>query len=97
MFGELLKALRKRGLVESKMADRILKSTISVLDAFNDVRNNRSLAHDNRLLSYAEAPLIFNSVASAIRFLSLVVQEDQRVSAEVQSEAEVWSDDDIPF
>jgi hypothetical protein len=29
------------------MTERILKSSISVLDFFNDVRNNKSLAHDN--------------------------------------------------
>jgi len=29
------------------MGVRILKRSISVLEAFNDVRNNRSLAHDN--------------------------------------------------
>jgi hypothetical protein len=29
------------------MAMRILKSSISILEAFNDVRNNQSLAHDS--------------------------------------------------
>lgn len=72
LFGEYLKSLKKRGLVESEMTERILKSTISVLEAFNDVRNNRSLAHDNRLLGYHEALLIFNNVASAIRFLATI-------------------------
>jgi len=73
-FGELLKALKARGVIESLMAERILKSTISLLDAFNDVRNNRSFAHDGSLLSYQEALLIFNSVASAVRFLASVVE-----------------------
>jgi hypothetical protein len=51
------------------MAARILKTSISTLEAFNDVRNNRSLAHDNTILQYDEALLIFNPVASSIRFL----------------------------
>ena len=57
------------GLIESEMTLRILKSSISTLEAFNDVRNNRSLAHDNPVLNYDEALLIFNHVAGSIRFL----------------------------
>ncbi len=46
------------------------RSSGSPLEAFNDVRNNQSLAHDNPILYYDEAPLlIFNHVASSIRFL----------------------------
>jgi hypothetical protein len=51
------------------MAERILRSSISTMQAFNDVRNNRSLAHDNPMLHYEEALLIFNHVASSIRYL----------------------------
>jgi len=69
LFGEYVKRLREAGLVESEMSLRILKSSISVLEAFNDVRNNRSLAHDNPVLGYEEALLIFNHVAASIRFL----------------------------
>jgi hypothetical protein len=47
LFGEYVKRLRDGGYVESEMAVRILKSSISTMEAFNDVRNNRSLAHDN--------------------------------------------------
>jgi Abortive infection C-terminus len=69
LFGEYVKALRAAGHIESAMTERILKSSISTLEAFNDVRNNQSLAHDNPILNYDEALLIFNHVASAIRFL----------------------------
>ena len=69
LFGEYVKRLRDEGHIESEMAIRILKSSISTLEAFNDVRNNRSLAHDNQILDYNEALLIFNHVASSIRFL----------------------------
>jgi len=69
LFGEYVKKLRDDGVLESEMTVRILKSSISVLEAFNDVRNNRSLAHDNPILNYEESLLIFNHVASLIRFL----------------------------
>ena len=67
----------------------------ATLEAFNDVRNNRSLAHDNPILHYDEALLIFNHVASSIRFLRSVESRIQRRSQQV-----TFTDDlleDIPF
>jgi Abortive infection C-terminus len=72
LFGEYIKELRKLGLIESEMTERILKSSISILEAFNQVRNERSLAHDNPMLNYNESLLIFNNLASSIRFLSAI-------------------------
>lgn len=68
-FGEYVKAIKDKGLLESVMTERILKSSISVLEAFNDVRNNKSLAHDNPILNYEESLLIFNHVAASVRFI----------------------------
>jgi hypothetical protein len=95
LFGEYVKRLRDSGYVESEMAARILKFSISTLDAFNDVRNNRSLAHDNPMLHYDGALLIFNHVASSIRFLRSVESRIQK-----QPQQAVLIDDlldDIPF
>jgi hypothetical protein len=93
LFGEYVKRLREAGLVESEMSLRILKSSISVLEAFNDVRNNRSLAHDNPVLAYEEALLIFNHIAASIRFLRSM---DRRVQ-QPQPAAHAVAGDDIPF
>jgi hypothetical protein len=72
LFGEYVKFLEKSGVIESAMTLRILKSSISTLEAFNDVRNNQSLAHDNPILNYEEALLIFNHVAASVRFLRAI-------------------------
>jgi hypothetical protein len=90
LFGEYVKFLEKNGVIESAMTLRILKSSISTLEAFNDVRNNQSLAHDNPILNYEEALLIFNHVSASIRFLRSV----ERRAAEI---AAVSADDEIPF
>ena len=81
LFGEYVKSVQKGGLVESEMTIRILRSSISTLEAFNDVRNNRSLAHDNPILNYDEALLIFNHVASSVRFLSSLQKRIQAQQA----------------
>ncbi|WP_232297843.1 abortive infection family protein [Nitrosospira sp. NpAV] len=69
VFGEYVKALRDDAHLESVMTEHILKSSISVSEAFNDVRNNKSLAHDNPILNYDESLLIFTHVAASIHFI----------------------------
>jgi hypothetical protein len=70
LLGEYANDLKKSGHIDSKMTAEILKSSARVLDTFNYVRNNQSLAHDNpELVNRDEARFIFSSVATAIRFL----------------------------
>ncbi len=67
LLGEYVKRLRANGHIDSEMTARILKSSIGNLEAFNDVDNQ--VCTRQPLLSYDEALLIFNNVASSIRFL----------------------------
>lgn len=95
VFGEYVRALRDGGHLESAMTERILKSSISVLEAFNDVRNNKSLAHDNPILNYEESLLIFNHVAASIRFIKSL---ETRIKAKAAAtRAATALDDSIPF
>jgi recombinational DNA repair ATPase RecF len=81
--------------LESQMAERILKSTMWVLESFNDVRNNKSLAHDNPILNYEESLLIFNHVAASIRFIkALELKIKQKAEAAKKAS---WEDDEVPF
>ena len=94
VFGEYVKALRGSGYLESAMTERILRSSISVLEAFNDVRNNKSLAHDNPILNYDESLLIFNHVASSIRFIKSL---EARIKIQKQKADQPLFDENIPF
>lgn len=58
-----------------EISKRIMKTSISVFEQFNDVRNNVSLAHDNPLIHKAEARFIFDSISSTLRFIKTI--EDQ--------------------
>ena len=92
LVGEYVKNLKRTGDIESEMTERILKSSISVLDAFNSVRNNRSLAHDNEMLGPDEALLILSHVTALIRFVQTIeMRKDALLAREEQF------DDDIPF
>lgn len=90
LFGEYRKNLKAHGHVESEMGDRILKSVTSTLDAFNDVRNNRSFAHDNPVLGYDEALLICNHVCSVIRFLNSIEAKATRAVVDDEFDAALW-------
>lgn len=95
VFGEYVKALRDGGHLESVMAERILKSSISVLESFNDVRNNKSLAHDNPILNYEESLLIFNHVAASVRFIKAL---ELKIKAKACAAKKAnWESDDLPF
>lgn len=72
MFGEYIKHLRRNGHIESQMTERILKSSIAIFEAFNDVRNNQSFAHDNKILNYDESILIANNLFSTIKFIEAI-------------------------
>lgn len=100
ILGEYVKALRTAGLFETEMTERILKSSIGTLEAFNHIRNERSLAHDNPTLGFDEALLIFNNVCGFIRYVR-AIEDRERVKAEREVAARRTPptpyDDDIPF
>ena len=83
VFGEYVKSLRRAGLIESEMTERILKSSISTMEAFNGVRNNTSFAHDNPTLSYEESLYIFSHVCSLVRFIKAVEARQEPISTKV--------------
>jgi hypothetical protein len=95
LMGEYVKRLKQEKLIESEMTELILKSSISTLQAFCDVRNDQSLAHDNPVLNYPESLLIFNYVTAAIRFIQAFEERGNRQKQEPP--ADQAAEDDVPF
>ena len=89
LVGEYAKTMRAKGNIDSEMTERILKSSIANMEAFNHVRNKQSYAHDNHVLKYSEAMLIFGHVTSSIRFINELENNNR-------PEADPW-DFDIPL
>jgi hypothetical protein len=88
LFGEYVKHLLKAGHIESVMTERILKSSVSVLESFNHVRNDHSFAHDNPILNYDESLLIFNYVTISLRFLQRLEDKIRNMEGRKASESE---------
>lgn len=93
LMGEYVKSVKKEGWIETTMAERVLKSSISTLESFNTVRNDHSLAHDNTVLGYEEALLIFNHVVGAVNFVRHLEEKLKLESVGSQGD----DDDDVPF
>ncbi len=93
LVGEYIKALKNEGRIESEITERILKSTISVMEAFNRVRNEQSFAHDNDVLNYHESLLIFGYISSCVRFVEAI--ETGKTSSESEK-TDDWLQD-VPF
>lgn len=92
VFGKYIKHLVASKHIESAMAEKILKYSINVIEAFNDVRNNRSFAHDNSVLNYQESLLILSNVSSTIKFIESI---ERGIKTEKKPDQTEWSD--LPF
>lgn len=70
-FGKYRKVLiQEKNLHE--FTDRAMKASISLLDSFNDLRNNRSLAHDNEILGPIEARFVVSSMCAILVLIRAV-------------------------
>lgn len=66
--GKYVKLLREQRNL-TPMTERIVRSSISVFQEMNPIRNNQSFAHDNPdLVDMDEARFIFDSVTAFLRF-----------------------------
>jgi len=72
IYGIYVKKLREQALIETEMSEKILRSLSPVLEKYSDIRNNRSLAHDNDLVSNSEAQFIINCIANAMSFIESI-------------------------
>ncbi|AXB75912.1 hypothetical protein TQ38_004755 [Novosphingobium sp. P6W] len=66
--GRYINNLRQAAQIGEYSA-KIAKSAVQVMEQFNHVRNNKSLAHDNEMLSLAEGRYVFEAVLSLLRFV----------------------------
>lgn len=96
IFGEYLRYLKGNKLIESEMAERIMKTSISNLEAFNHVRNHQSFAHDNVALNKNESLYIFKSVANTFEFISCIERELDK-QKDTDCSPSIEDDDDLPF
>lgn len=94
VFGKYVKFIVDKKHIESSMSEKILKYSINIIEAFNDIRNNKSFAHDNPVLNYHESVLIFSNISSTIKFIEFIETQINKAN-EPEKAQESW--DDLPF
>jgi len=95
IFGKYVKNLVKLKKIESEMTIKILKFSISILDSFNYIRNNKSLAHDNeKIAEYSESILIFNNINSLVKFIQVL---EEKFDSEQISPQPFIEEENLPF
>lgn len=73
LIGSLVKYYGKDNLFKSSFSYSALKMSISLFEKFNEIRNNKSYAHDNEVLDNDEAEYV---VAIIIAMLNLLKKID---------------------
>ena len=69
LVGMLTKHYKKNNVFQSEFAEQALKSSISLFDTYNKIRNEHSYAHDNTILNNEEAILVVKIMAATISFV----------------------------
>ncbi|MEB4593923.1 abortive infection family protein [Bacillus amyloliquefaciens] len=93
LYGEYVRYLKDENYIESEMTIKIVRSSITILEQFNHVRNQRSFAHDNDILNTNESMYIYKSVSNLISFLIQIEKEVDKQLIHLKQEKE-W---EFPF
>lgn len=72
VFGKYVRWLESEDRLQAPMSLAIMKTSIHLLDKFNTVRNDQSLAHANPVINRNEAMLILSQISALIRFVRSV-------------------------
>lgn len=67
--GMLLKYYHANNVFQSVFSEQAMKTSISLFDRYNSVRNDQSYAHDNDVLNKAEATLAVRIMTATISFI----------------------------
>ncbi len=90
VFGKYVKFIVSENKVDSLMSEKILKYSISIIEAFNDVRNNKSLAHDNPILNPDESLLILTNISASINFIDKIENQLDSKKESDNSIDDIW-------
>lgn len=67
--GMLLKYYKANDVFQSEFSEQAMKTSISLFDRYNNIRNDQSYAHDNDVLNKAEATLAVKIMTATISFI----------------------------
>lgn len=96
LAGKLKKHYENSGVISSKFTLMAIQSNISLFDSYNEIRNEKSYAHDNPILNDIEADFVVRAMANVLTFL-------EKIDVQIQYEESQKSiqqydfDTELPF
>ena len=69
LAGMLVKYYKKNNCFQSDFSEQVLKTSISLFDKYNNIRNDQSYAHDNEILNKSEAMLAVRIMTATLDFI----------------------------
>jgi hypothetical protein len=97
LIGQLANTYEKDTLFQSNFPTRAIKSSISLFEAFNNIRNNKSFAHDNDVVGDIEASFIVENISELLTFIDKIEMYRQKKANSTAAPEEEYLDSEIPF
>lgn len=72
LIGSIAKFYVKEKCFESEFSVVAIKSSISIFEKFNDLRNNKSYAHDNKVLNNFETEYMAKSIINTLQLIKTI-------------------------
>lgn len=96
LAGKLKKHYENSSVISSKFALMAIQSNISLFDSYNEIRNEKSYAHDNPILNDIEADFVVRAMANVLTFLEKIeVQIQYQKSQQTIQQRDF--DTELPF
>lgn len=75
LVGNLAKHYEQNNVFISDFSKRAMKMSISLFDSYNAIRNDKSYAHDNKLLDKREAAYVVRTLSATLTFIDEIEQQ----------------------
>ena len=72
LVGSLSKYYDQNNMFESEFSKMAMKMSISLFDSYNEIRNNQSYAHDNKVLDNNESAYVVRMLSATLTFIESI-------------------------
>jgi hypothetical protein len=94
LVGNLIKYYKQNSILQSEFVPIAMQYSISIFEKFNDIRNNKSFAHDNEVLNTLESEYVVRTMANLLEFIDKIEKQKEKIVTQKDSPSSI---DDIPF
>lgn len=63
-------------MFKSEFSEQVLKMSISIFEKYNDIRNQKSYAHDNDVLNKSESTYVVSIITTSLTFINNIEEDN---------------------